>query len=289
MTDLVQTFYSPFVAFYLIGVVLLPFIIPLAIKRWNRNIAHERKSQGLDDKVLRNPEAQLKLQRKQAGLEIALFIFLAGFLPFLLVKLSHDHPGESEKISLAFTVFLLWVLVSGTSIAKNFLGGLAFRAISAFSTTLQEGDRATLSGHHGVVQKIGTFYTKIQTLDDDLVSVPTASLLDSALSSTNAGARSSLCVIPFYLSPSNSAEKLQDAENIIWDAIQSSTYFDFSNPIKILYSQTETSIVLKAKAYVASTYDEAEFSSEITKKALTAFDQDKIDLSKISQISPSPS
>jgi hypothetical protein len=66
---------------------------------------------------------------------------------------------------------------------------------------LQIGDRVTFKGHSGKVIRISTFFIILQTLDDDLVSVPTRELWSEVLVSANAGARSSLCVMPFYLAP----------------------------------------------------------------------------------------
>ena len=290
MADLLKTFLSPFVVAYIVGVILIP-VITSRITSWaEKRTARRRREVGLDDRILRNPKAQLQVARKQSQRETIVFLILALLLPVVLLMIIHffpdslwgfnvDKDGEKEKINLAFAALLVWTLVSGTSLAKNFIGGLAFRALSSASQSIQVGDRATLDGHHGIVQNIGIFHTTLQTLDDDLISIPTTKLLDSTLSSTNAGSRSSLCVMPFYLSAFSTSRQIQKAEDIIWETIQSSVYFDFGHPFKIFLKQQETCIILTAKVYVSSTYEEAEFSSSVTKKILRAFQEHEIDVS----------
>ena len=88
------------------------------------------------------------------------------------------------------------------------------------------------------------------------------------MNSANAGARSSLCVIEFYLSPLVKREQRQQAEDAIWNAIQASAYFDPNLPLQIYLRQNLTSIQLTAKAYVASTYNEPLFASDVNRAFL---------------------
>lgn len=133
---------------------------------------------------------------------------------------------------------------------------------------LQIGDRVTLKGHSGKVIRIGTFFVTLQTLDDDLVSIPTRELWSEVLVSANAGARSSLCVMPFYLAPFVSKPQRQRAEDTIWDSMQASPYCETARPMQIYLSQTPDAICLTAKAYVTSTYDEPLFKSDVTRAFL---------------------
>lgn len=85
--------------------------------------------------------------------------------------------------------------------AKGFLGGLAFKTLAAFKTPFQSGDRVTIKGSSGKVVGFDTFFVSLQTVNDDLVSIPTHTLWGEDLISANAGERSSLVVILFYLAP----------------------------------------------------------------------------------------
>ncbi len=295
LADLLKNFLSPFVIAYVLGVISIPILIPYISKRWNKKIMRRRLDAGLDENILQNPETVLKHQRKQTITELLVFIILACSLPcFIILFLNcapssitkplipngSTIPAEIDKINIAFVTLLLWTLVSGTTIAKNFLGGLAFRAVSILSNTIQVGDRITVLDYHGVVRDIGIFYTRIETFDQDLISIPSSELLSATISSTNDGCRSSLCVIKFHLDSQNCPDKRQKAEDIIWESIQSSVLFDFAHPLKILHSQTPISIIITAKVHVASTYDEPEFKSEITKRVLNNFHTHDIKLTR---------
>lgn len=56
---------------------------------------------------------------------------------------------------------------------------------------------------------------QLDTVNDDRISIPTNTLWGEVLTSANAGARSSLCVMPFHLSPQASRQHRQQAENAI--------------------------------------------------------------------------
>jgi hypothetical protein len=68
----------------------------------------------------------------------------------------------------------------------------------------------------------------------------------------------------FYLASFATQAQRQQAEDIIWDAIQASPYLEVSQPMQIYMSQMPLAIQLTAKAYVASTYNEFLFKSDVT-------------------------
>ena len=91
-----------------------------------------------------------------------------------------------------------------------------------------------------------------------------------------------MCVIPIYLAPTINRHQLQQAEDSIWEAVQASVYFDFAKPLQIYLKQQENAIVLTMKAYVASTYNEPLFKSDITRAFLVFADTHQLPLAEIS-------
>ena len=187
---------------------------------------------------------------------------------------------EQNGVAIVFVGLLLWILINGTDVAKAFLGGLAFRTVLAFKkpTPFQMGDRVTLKGIGGKVIAFDSFFVTLQTPNDDQISIPTAALWSEVLNSANAGDRASLCVMNFYLAPFVSAEQRQAAEDTIWEAIQASPYYTPSRPMQIYFAQNTDSIQLTAKAYVASTYNEPLFTSDVTRAFLDFASRQKIAL-----------
>lgn len=82
----------------------------------------------------------------------------------------------------------------------------------------------------------------------------------------------------FHLAPFVSATQRKEAEDAIWDAIQRSVYWDFDRPMQIFVEQRRDEIVLNAKAYVASTYNEPLFKSDVYQAFLNFADSKGIPL-----------
>ena len=99
------------------------------------------------------------------------------------------------------------------------------------------------------------------------------------VSSANAGNRSSLCVMNFYLPSSVNAQQRQTAEDAVWNAIQASVYYEPCKPMQIYLKQTPDAIQITAKAYVASTYNEPLFTSDVTRAFLDVVSQENLPLS----------
>lgn len=227
-----------------------------------------RFARGLPETILIHHAEKQSSRRFDVLIQNFLLLASVFIVPFLLVSISSLEDADKSSLLLVFVLLLIWIFVNGTDLIKAFLNGLAFKTITAFTQPFQIGDRVNLKGIKGKVVKLNTFFVVLITPDDDLISIPTHTLWNEVLNSANSGSRSSLCVINFYLASFNSAEQRQAAEDTIWDAIQSSVYYEPSLPMQIYLSQTPDAIKLTAKAYVASTYNEPLFSSDVTRAFL---------------------
>ena len=243
-----------------------------------KKIRVARHYQGLTSEILAGPETQLDLYQKRALIESCIFLSIAIVLPFLLAYLEGSNSQAKLGLAATFIALIVWILVSATDIAKSFVGGLAFKIINPLNPAFQLNDRVTLKGYSGKVMHIGVLHVRLNTQDDDQVCIPTMSLWNEILVSTNAGGRSSLCVMEFYLAPDTAKSKRKRAEDIIWDAVQASVYFEPAHPLQIYCHQKPYAIVLQAKAYVASTYKEPDFKSEVTNTVLDKLNENQIHL-----------
>ncbi len=281
MDEVVKLLDNPNILIYL-GIVIGSQVI---YGLWNylrrRSISQRRKALGLPDRVLINHAEKLAYRRLDALVQSGLLLTSIIIVPFVLVWIT-DCGKEKNGLAITFLVLLGWILFNGTDVVKAFLGGLAFKTIAAFKQPFQIGDRVTLKGISGKVVSFDTFFMMLQTLNDDQISIPTYTLWSEVLTSANAGDRSSLCVMNFYLASFISAEQRQAAENVIWDAIQASVYYEPSKPMQIYLVQTPEAIQLTAKAYVASTYNEPLFTSDVTRAFLDFVSQQEIALAPFS-------
>jgi len=199
--DLADALLNPYVLVYLLIVAAAQAGVAYWLKHGRAKIAARRRAQGLPDQVLIDHAERLSERRREALLQSLALVVSVVVTPFVLLSCAPhgavDGAAEATKVGLAavFLGLLLWVLVSATDVSKAFLGGLAFKTLAAFKAPFQVGDRVTLKGIGGKVVGFDSFFVRLQTPNDDLVSIPISALWGETLNSSNAGERSSLCVM----------------------------------------------------------------------------------------------
>ena len=287
MEQLIDLLVNIDVFLYVGLVVAIQFAYTKSVRTKKERIENNRKAQELPKGSLVNQTRKLEELKAEAKQQVTWLLLPIVALPFILVVLKYligltpaigwinqiTNPftgviNSSGGLLLTFLLFALWLLFTTTDLAKAAVGGIAFRTVMVFSNTIQVGDRVTIAGSSGKITDIGIFYLTLVTIDDDKVCLPTNSLWGATLINANDGDRSSLTVTNFYLSPMVNAKQLQAAEDAIWEAIQASPYFEPSKVKQIFYHQQPEYIQLTAKAYVASTYNEPLFKSDITRRFL---------------------
>ncbi len=285
MSDLIDTLESmltPPVAIYLASVAILQVLTPAVFRGYEAWIGRRRRRAGLPANRLVGAAAELSYLRVQAVTQSLVFLGSVLVIPFLLYQFwpskGLEDPEFKQGLAFSFAALVLWFLINGSDVAKSFVGGLFFKTLVSLSKPIGVGDRVTLRGHSGRVTSIGIFFVRLQTLDDDLVSIPSDSLWTEVLVSANAGDRSSLCVMEFYLAPFATHAQRQLAEDVIWESLQTSPYCDTAKPMQIHLTQEVSAIRLTAKSYVASTYREGAFKNDVTRAFLEAADLQRIPL-----------
>lgn len=281
MNEIINSLLNKWVLLYLAIVVIAQFGLVYQRRYREHALRQKRRNAGLkSDDIFLNHAQRLQSLRNDAVIEAGLLVGTVIVTPFILVFIVSKNANATAATGLAttFLLLLLWVLFSNSDIGKAWLGGTLFKLLVGFKAPFQVGDRVTLLGFSGKVLEIGSLLIKLQTVDDDLVSIPTNRLWSEPLVSANAGDRASMCVIPFYLTPTASSAQRQGAEDAIWAAVQGSIYFDFAKPMQIYVAQQKNAIVLTVKAYVASTYIEPLFKSDITRTFLDYSDKHQLPL-----------
>lgn len=267
-----------YVLSYLLLIILFVIFLPLLRQLGTKYNSCNRKKQNLSSEILVGPEIQLKMFRLSSLIESSFLMFLIIFIPFIFLIFPGIEAAAKKGLVATFIALFIWITFSASDMLKAMIGGFFFRILVATNRPFQMHDRVTIKGESGKIVEIGIFHVRLQTPNDDLISIPTYSLWSETLTSANAGDRSSLCVINFYISPSTNHKKRKKAEDLIWDAIQASIYYDPGKPMQIYCSQTPDSVILTAKAYVANTYKEPDFKSDVTNQALDGFCNNGISL-----------
>lgn len=136
----------------------------------------------------------------------------------------------------------------------------------------QVGDRVTFEGHYGDIIAIGLRSVRMQTLNDDIITIPNNKFLNEVAMSGNYGALDMQVVIPFYIGMD---QDINAARDIIQEAASSSRYIHLPKPVVVLVKQSITdnylAIQLTCKAYVVDIKFEKLFETDITLRVMQEF------------------
>ncbi len=136
----------------------------------------------------------------------------------------------------------------------------------------QVGDRVQFAGEYGDITAIGLRSVRLQTLDDNTVTVPNNKLLTDVTSCGNYGALDMQIQIDFFIGVD---QDIEVAERILREAMLTSQYVYLPKPIVVLVKQVikdqYVAIHLRLKGYVLDTKHEKAFETDVSKRALLAF------------------
>ena len=283
MSEIIQTIKNELLTFanlcYLVAVLLAPVVVRLCFAMGDRRTQKRRMRLGLSEETLAGPAVLLARQKKRAIVESAAILLVVVLFPFVAAILPLDFfNSELSSWKIATGLMVAAFGFAASDVIKSYISGLFYFAAITFGKGIQVGDRATLLGYSGKVLRISPMFVQIDTDNDDLVTLPTSKLWSEPVVSANAGERSSLCVMEFHLAPFANSEQRSIAEGAIWEAIQASAYSDLTHSVDIFIEQQLASIIIRAKAYVASTYREFEFKSDVTRAFLDVCSNQKVPL-----------
>lgn len=163
---------------------------------------------------------------------------------------------------------------------KDLLASLMAGIILLFDKPFQVGDRIQFDKTYGEVVEIGLRSVRINTLDDNLVSIPNHLFLNQMVASANAGALHQMCVFPFYIGCN---EDISMAKQIVYEAVASSRYVYLDKPIVVVVREGPVpdgaerfAMEVKVKAYVFDGRYETAFGTDVTERVRRAFDEQGI-------------
>ncbi len=234
---------------------------------------------GLVLRLLRRSANRLAEHRPAQRLLIRQAATLAEFFTYAVSSLI------ALSLVVEFSPEALFAMSGTLALAAGFLlkdvGESVVAGISILITRpFHVGDRISFGGVYGEVREIGLRSVRLVTLDDNLVTIPSTSILRQPVASANAGALACMVVLRFYLDASAPYER---AKTIVDEAILSCRFLDLSRPRQVLTSlklhdHIGSVIVLTGKAYVFDTRREKEFESDVTDRVIRAFRSENIQL-----------
>ncbi|MBW2459983.1 MAG: mechanosensitive ion channel family protein, partial [Deltaproteobacteria bacterium] len=136
----------------------------------------------------------------------------------------------------------------------------------------QVGDRVSYAGEYGDIIEIGLRSVRMQTLDDNTVTIPNNKILTDVTSCGNYGALDMQVSVDFWVGVD---QDLDLAEQLLTEAIVSSRYVYLDKPVVVGIKQQmkgdQVAMLLQGKGYVLDTKYEAAFITDVTRRVIEAY------------------
>ena len=215
----------------------------------------------------RFPSRRLLLQKTATIVQFLVYI-VTGLaviaLSFRLTDSALALIGGTVAVSVGFAI---------KDVVASFIAGIMIMIDRPF----QVGDRVSFGGQYGDITAIGLRSVRLQTLDDNTVTIPNNAFLNEITSNGNYGALDMQVVMDFHVAPD---QPIRLARELVTEAAVSSRYVFLDKPVVVLVNQvileTHVAIRLRLKAYVLDTRYEKAFETDINLRVLHAFREAKI-------------
>jgi small-conductance mechanosensitive channel len=203
---------------------------------------------------------------------ITIAIFLIYILGVVAIFYGALRPSKELILALGGSIAVAMGLA-----LKDIVSSLVAGLVLLFDQPFQVGDRVNFNGEYGEIKSIGLRTVRINTLDDNLVTIPNSRFLTDIVSSGNSGKMDMMVVSDFYIALDADLKK---AEEIIKEAIVVSEFSYLKKPINIVVNEVVLegiiALQLKAKSYVIDVKYEKAFQSDVVRKVRDWFNDEGI-------------
>lgn len=177
-----------------------------------------------------------------------------------------------------------FMLAAGGSVAvalgfalKDVAASLVAGLLLLFDRPFRVGDRVSFNEVYGEIVSIGLRTVRLQTLDDNLVTIPNSRFITDVVASGNAGALDMMVVTDFHVTFEADLERVQD---IIREVIVTSRYAYLKKDVSFAIEESALGeipcIRVRAKAYVLDVHYEKAFQSDIVVRVTRLFQAQQI-------------
>jgi small-conductance mechanosensitive channel len=163
---------------------------------------------------------------------------------------------------------------------KDLLADLVGGLVLVAEQPYQIGDKVAIADYYGEVVDIGLRSTSLVTPNDNLVTVPNYLFFNESIANGNAGAAEMLVVVEFYVDPESDAAR---AREVVEEAMLTSRYVYVTDDRQhevLLDDEVHYRKVI-GKAYVNDLRNEFPFRTDVTERALKAFEREGIESPKV--------
>jgi len=208
------------------------------------------------------PNRRLLLQKVATFAQFMIYVGTGGTVIMLSFELNESIIaliGGTIAVSIGFAI---------KDLVASFIAGIMIMIDRPF----QVGDRVSFGGEYGDITAIGLRSVRMQTLDDNTVTIPNNKFLNDMTSNGNYGALDMQVAMDFYIAPDQDTRRARD---LTIECAVSSRYVFLDKPVVVLVNQVLTenyvAIRLRLKGYVLDTRFEKAFETDVNLRVMDAF------------------
>lgn len=209
-----------------------------------------------------SPRYRLSLKKFNSILRFAIFLVAAIMILTNVLTLSSEAwlaLGGTIAVTAGFAL---------KDTAASIISGLLILMDRPF----QVGDRVKFDQYYGEVKEIGLRTVRLQTLDDNLISIPTNKFLTDSVASANAGELDMMVVVDAFIAVDSD---FQLARKLAYEAAVTSRYVFLNKPVIVNLADQVTTISyatrIRVHCYVVDCRFEMALVSDLTERIKLAF------------------
>ncbi|MCH9684260.1 MAG: mechanosensitive ion channel family protein [Deltaproteobacteria bacterium] len=210
----------------------------------------------------RFPNRRLLLQQTATIAQFIIYIVTGIAVVTLSFRLNDNLlalMGGTVAVSVGFAI---------KDVVASFIAGIMIMIDRPF----QVGDRVSFGGQYGDITAIGLRSVRLQTLDDNTVTIPNNKFLNEMTSNGNYGALDMQVVMDFFVGPD---QDIRLGRELVTEAAVSSRFIFLDKAVVVLINQVvldnHLAVRLRLKAYVLDTRFEKLFETDVNLRVLDAF------------------
>ena len=151
---------------------------------------------------------------------------------------------------------------------KDYASSIIAGIVGLFESPYGVGDRIKIGDYYGEVVSYGLRSVRIQTPDDNTITIPHNKIWTEAVSNSNAGALEAQVVTEFYFAHEIDINLVK---KILYRTAQTSKYTALKLPIVVVMAEKPWGTSFKLKAYPLDARDEFIYQTDLVTRAKQAF------------------
>jgi small-conductance mechanosensitive channel len=201
---------------------------------------------------------RLKIKQFLPFLRTAVLAFATITLANLFFNLSRDNLlaiTGTVAVALGFAF-------------KDYASSVIAGIVGLFEGPYRVGDRIKIGDFYGEVVSYGLRSIRLQTPDDNIVTIPHNKIWTEAVSNSNFGELEAQVVTEFYF---NHYVDIGLVKKILYRVAQTSKYTHLKQPILVIIQEKPWGTLFKLKCYPLDARDEFIYQTDLTTRAKRAF------------------